>query len=41
MIEVKIPYKDEIIPLLKNTHINNHHCGYKAMTNNIIIKGFY
>lgn len=35
----KISFKEEIIPLLQNT-INNH-CGYKAMCNHIIISGFY
>ena len=40
-IELKIPFKEEIAPILKTIHINNLHCGYKALCNRIIEEGFY
>ena len=41
IIKLNIPYKEELIPILYNIHINNNQCGYKPMINNIIKMGFY
>lgn len=39
--DVKIPFKEEIFPILKNLHIEYHHCGYKPLSNHIIQNGYY
>ena len=41
MIVVKIPFKEEIFPILKNLHIYFHHCGYKPLANHIIENRYY
>ena len=37
----KIPYVEEIFPLLSNTHIENDNCGYKMLCNLILLKKYY
>ena len=29
------------MPIIKNIHISNNHCGYKALCNQIILNKFY
>lgn len=41
MIEFKIPFKEEIFPILKNLYIDNNHCRHNALANLVIISGFY
>ena len=41
IINCKIPYKEEVLALLKNIHITNHHCNYKTLCNHILNAGFY
>ena len=36
-INVKIPFKGEVYPILKYIHINNNHIGYKNMCNQILV----
>ena len=40
-INVKIPFKGEVYPILKYIHINNNHIGYKNMCNQILLSEFY
>ena len=40
-IECKIPFREEIIPLIKNIHISNNYCDYKILCNQIILNKYY
>ena len=40
-IEYKIPFREEILPIIKNIHISNNHCVYKALCNQILLNKYY
>lgn len=40
-LNVKIPFKGEVYPILKYIHINNNHIVYKNMCNQILLSEFY